>query len=46
MSASELSEDASLIAKGAVETGVISSPWDQSGRYLFTDPTAAGVEAA
>jgi hypothetical protein len=46
MSESKPFDDASLTSQVAVKTGVGQLLQDQSGRYLFTDPMAAGVKAA
>jgi len=43
MSASKPSDDASLLPQDTAKTGVDHWPWDESGRYLLTDPMAVGV---
>ncbi|WP_156132384.1 hypothetical protein [Paraburkholderia terrae] len=46
ISESKPSDDASLLIKSAVKTGVVCLLQDQSGRHLITGPMAAGVKAA
>jgi hypothetical protein len=43
MSESEPSMTHRYCPQGTAKTGVDHWPWDQSGRYLLTDPMAVGV---